>query len=62
MPKVKDMSIEDLEHFIEKKLLEIICDPDSGLQLKEEFKKELELRLRKPSERISHQEVLKRLA
>ena len=52
MPKLKDMSIEDLEHFIEKKLLEIICDPDSGLQLKEGFKKELEQRLKKQCKTI----------
>jgi len=62
MPKVKDMSIDDLEQLIEQKLLELLGDPDSGLQLKEEFRKELEQRLRKPSERISHQEVLKRFA
>ena len=59
MAKVKDMSIDDLEHLIEQKLLEILGDPDSGLQLKEEFRKKLEQRLRKPSERISHQEVYK---
>jgi hypothetical protein len=60
MPKVKDMSTEDLEHFIEQKLLELLGDPDSGLELKKEFRKKLEQRLRKPSERIPHQEVLKR--
>ena len=62
MPKVKDMSIDDLEQLIEHKLLEILGGPDSGLQLKKEFKRKLEQRLKKPSERISHQEVLKRLA
>ncbi len=60
MAKVKDMSVDDLEHFIEQKLLEIIGDPDSGLQLKDEFKNKLEQRLRKPSKRFSHEEVLKR--
>ena len=49
-----------LEKFIEQKLFEIIGDPDSGLQLKEEFKKKLKKRLRKQSERISHKEVMKR--
>jgi len=58
--KIKDMSIDDLENFIEQKLFEIIGDPDSGLQLKEEFKKKLKKRLRKQSERISHKEVMKR--
>lgn len=60
MPKVKDMSTDDLEHFIEQKLLEILGDPDSGLELKEEFRKKLEQRLKEPSKRISHEEVLKR--
>jgi len=60
MAQVKDMSLDDLEQFIEQKLLEILGDPDSGLELKEEFRKKLEQRLRKPLERISHQEVLKR--
>ena len=62
MPQVKDMSIDELEHFIEQKLLEVLGDPDSGLQLKEEFRKKLEERLKEPSKRISHQEVLKRFA
>ncbi len=57
--KIKDMSIDDLENFIEQKLLEIIGDPDSGLQLKEQFRKRLEQRLRKLSEGIQHREVLK---
>jgi hypothetical protein len=60
MDKIKDMTIEDLEQLIEHKLLEILGDPDSGLQLNKEFKTKLEQRLKKPSERISHQEVLKR--
>ncbi|HXG30138.1 MAG TPA: hypothetical protein VNK81_00710 [Thermodesulfobacteriota bacterium] len=60
--KIKDMSVDDLEHFIEQELLEILGDPDSGLELKDEFRKELEQRLRKPSERIPHQEVLKRFS
>jgi len=62
VPKVKDMSTDDLEHFIEQKLLEILGDPDSGLKLKEEFRKKLEERLRRPSKRISHKEVLKKFA
>jgi hypothetical protein len=62
MPDVKDMSVEELEHLIEQKLLEVLGDPDSGLQLTEEFKKKLEERLRTPSERISHEEVLNRFA
>ena len=62
MTKMKDMTIEDLEHLIENKFLEIIGDPDSGLQLKREFKAKLQKRLNTPSKRISHQEVLKQFA
>lgn len=60
MAKVKDMTVEDLEQLIEYKLIEIIGDPDSGLQLKEEFKVKLEQRLKKPSKITPHEEVLKR--
>lgn len=47
MDKIKDMTIEDLEQLIEHKLLEILGDPDSGLQLNKEFKIKLEQRLKK---------------
>jgi hypothetical protein len=62
MAKVKDMTVEDLEQLIEHKLVEIIGDPDSGLQLKEEFKARLEQRLKKFSKITPHEEVLKRFA
>ena len=62
MDKVKDMTIEDLEQLIGQKFLEILGDPDAGLQLKEEFKAKLEQRYINPSKRVSHQEVLKRFA
>ncbi len=62
MAKVKDISIEDIEQLIEHKVLEMLGDPDLGLQLKKEFKTKLEQRLKKPSKRISHREVLKRFA
>ena len=58
MPKVKDLSMDDLEYLIEQKVLEILGDPDSGLELTDEFKKKLTERLKKPSGRISHKEVL----
>ena len=60
MSKVKDLSMEDLEHLIEQKILEILGDPDSGLELRDEFKRKLRERLEKPSKRISHKEVLER--
>ena len=59
MPKFKEISMDDLEYLIEQKVLEILGDPDSGLELTDEFKKKLTERLEKPSRRISHKEVLK---
>ena len=58
MTKVKDFTIDDLECLIEQKVLEILGDPDCGLELKDEFKEELRERLKKPSKRISHQEAI----
>ncbi len=62
MSKVKEITVEDIEQIVEHKLFEIIGDPDSGLHLKKEFKARLEQRLKKPSKRISHEEVLKKFA
>jgi len=47
MIKVKDMTVNDLENLIEHKLLEILGDPDSGLEIRKEFKKKLLQRLKK---------------
>ena len=60
MGKVKEMTVDDLEQFIEHKVVEILGDPDAGLRLKPEFRKKLESRLRKISKRTSHQEVMKK--
>ncbi|MCJ7515734.1 MAG: hypothetical protein MUO89_07205 [Dehalococcoidia bacterium] len=57
MAKVKDLTIEDLEFLIEQKVLEILGDPDFGLELKPEFKQELERRLKTPSGKILHEYV-----
>ncbi len=62
MARAKAMTADDIEQLVEQKLLEMIGDPDSGLHLKKEFKTKLEQRLKKPSKRISHDEVLKRFA
>lgn len=62
MTKVEDLTIDELEHLIEQKILEVLGDPDSGLELREEFKQELERRLKNPSGRIPHVEVVKKLA
>jgi hypothetical protein len=61
MTNVKDLTIDELEGLIEQKILEVLGDPDSGLELKEEFKRELRSRLENPSRRIPHHEVVKRL-
>jgi len=61
MVKIKDLTIDGLEHLIEQKVLEILGDPDSGLELRDEFKEELRERLKNPSKRISHEEVIRRL-
>ncbi len=61
MTKVKDLTIDELEYLIEQKILELLGDPDSGLELREEFKEELKRRLENPSRRISHQEVVSRV-
>ena len=60
MAKVKDLTIEDLEFLIEQKVLEILGDPDSGLELKPEFKQELERRLGASSRQISHEEIVRK--
>ena len=60
MVRIKDLTIDDLEYLIEQKALEILGDPDAGLELSEESKEELRKRLKSSSRRISHEEVLKR--
>lgn len=61
MNNVRDLTIDDLEYLIEQKILEVLGDPDSGLDLKEEFKQELKSRLENPSVRIPHNEVVSRI-
>ena len=61
MTKVKDLTVEELEYLIEQKILEILGDPDSGLELRDEFKEELRERLKSPSKRISQRGVAKRV-
>ncbi|MFW6105442.1 MAG: hypothetical protein ACOC7P_02545 [Chloroflexota bacterium] len=61
MTNVKDLTIDELEYLIEQKILEVLGDPDSGLELKEEFKQELKRRLQNPSRGIPHREVVDRI-
>jgi len=62
MPRAKAMTVEEIEQLVEQKMLEIIGDPDSGLHLKKKFRMQMEQRLKKPSGRISREEVLRRFA
>ena len=62
MPKVKEITVEDIEQIVEHKLFEIIGDPDSGLHLKKEFKARLEQRLKKPSKKIPHEKEFKKIS
>ncbi len=57
---ISQLTIADLENLIEQKILEILGDPDTSLNLREEFKKELKARLARGSKRIPHQEVMRR--
>lgn len=61
MSKIKDLTVDDLEHLIEQKVMEFLGDPDSGLDLRKEFKEELDRRLKIPGLRVSRQEVEKRV-
>ena len=61
MAKVKDLTIDELEYLIEQKILEVLGDPDSGIELREGFKQELKRRLENPSRRFPHQEVVNRV-
>lgn len=62
MATVREMSQDELEHLIEQKVLEVLGDPDSGLELNDDFRKKLEQRLKSPSKEVSHEEVLRRFA
>ncbi len=59
MSKIGDMSKEELELLVERKILEILGDPDYGLDLREEIKEKLKDRLKEPT-RITHKEVMER--
>ena len=61
MKSVKDLTIDELEHLIEEKILEVLGDPDFGLALREDFSEELRRRLENPSRTISHDEVVRRI-
>ena len=59
---IKDLTIDDLENLIEQKVMELLGDPDSGLELRQDLKEELSRRMKNRGMTISHQEVLKKFA
>jgi hypothetical protein len=61
MRKNNTIAREDLENMIETKILEILGNPDAGLELREEFKVKLCERLSRTPRVVSHEEVLKEL-
>ena len=61
METINQISVEDLENLIEQKVIEILGDPDTTLELKEEFIEKLNFRLSNRLDRISHQEAIKRI-
>jgi len=62
MSIIKDLTVDDLENLIEQKVLELLGDPDAGLELRQEFKEELSRRMKNRSVTISYQEVIKKFA
>jgi len=60
MSKIKDLTVDDLEHLIEQKMLEFFGDPDSGLVLRAEFREELQHRMKNSGPKITHHEVASR--
>ena len=62
MSKIIDLTVDDLEHLIEQKVIELLGDPDAGLELRQDFKEELSRRMKNRGVTISHQEVIKKFA
>ena len=60
MKTINQLTNEDLEHLIEQKIIEILGDPDTSLDLREEFRNELKDRLARRLKRIPHHVVVKR--
>jgi len=58
MSKKNAIAREDLENLIETKTLEILGDPDAGLDLKEEFKAKIRERQRRTSPTAPHSALL----
>jgi uncharacterized protein (DUF2164 family) len=56
--RIADLTEEELELLVERKILEILGDPDEGLELREEVKAKLKSRLRDTAT-VPHEEAVK---
>ena len=59
MRRLGALSEEELELLIEGKILEILGDPDAGLELKTEFRRRLQDRLKDPAS-VDQEDVMRR--
>jgi hypothetical protein len=57
MGALQNFSKDELEHLIEEKIYEIADDPDSGLEVKEDYAKLLEKR-KKEEASLTHEEIV----
>ena len=62
MSMIKDLTVDDLENLIEQKVMELLGDPDAGLELRQDFKEELSRRMKNRGVNKSHREVIKKFA
>jgi hypothetical protein len=53
---------EEIEMLVEQKVMELLGDPDSGLPLKEAFKKRLRKRIKNLLHTTPHREIVKKYA
>jgi hypothetical protein len=59
--KVADMTVEDLRSFIEQTFLDLVGDPDAGLELNEDFIARLMEGINDKTGRMAHEEFLDEL-
>lgn len=57
MAQPQQLNKEELEEFIEEKIFELVKDPDSDLELKEDFIDKIEKRKQETAD-IPHSEIL----
>ena len=60
MADLNQLTKDDVEDLIEQKIFALLGDPDTSLDLKQEFRDELKKRISKRSKRIPHEEVFRK--